>query len=112
MFEGVSSWCMGIAVEAPFPRLKSTSSSSSSSEKEQNKFKAADKDAVAKKTQTRKILRRIVADVLDLAQPATVVGWIQASPGSVGVAMLGSTYLTSLEIWERCGKEVAAAKKK
>ncbi|PSR79955.1 hypothetical protein BD289DRAFT_485290 [Coniella lustricola] len=45
--------------------------------------------------------RRCVADVLDLAVPGVVVGWVNVSSGTVGLLMAGSTYLTGLEIWER-----------
>ncbi|KAK0708294.1 hypothetical protein B0H67DRAFT_556811 [Lasiosphaeris hirsuta] len=50
--------------------------------------------------------RRLVADVLDLAAPGAVVGWVAAEPGTVGLLMLGSTWLTTVEVWERCGREV------
>ncbi|KAK3900892.1 peroxisomal biogenesis factor 11 [Staphylotrichum tortipilum] len=57
-----------------------------------------------------KVVRRMVADVLDLAIPGSVVGWVRLSPEMVGWCMLVSTILTGLEVWERCGREVAAAK--
>lgn len=63
-----------------------------------------------KREQARRVLRRLVADVLDLAVPGAVIGWVPASPGTVGVLMLGSTWLTALEVWERCGREIDAAK--
>jgi len=50
----------------------------------------------------RRVLRRLVADALDLAVPGAVVGWVPVSTGTVGVLMLGSTWLTGLEVWERC----------
>ncbi len=53
------------------------------------------------------ILRRIVADSLDLLVPASVLGWISAEPGTVSLAMFVSTALTAAEVWERCGAEVA-----
>jgi hypothetical protein len=43
------------------------------------------------------------------AVPGVVIGWIPMSPGAVGLLMLGSTYLTGKEVWERCGKELAVA---
>jgi hypothetical protein len=58
----------------------------------------------------RKVLRRLVADVMDLAVPGSVVGWVPLSPETVGLLMLGSTVLTGMEVWERCGRELAAAK--
>jgi hypothetical protein len=62
------------------------------------------------KTRSQGIVRRLLADTLDLALPGAVVGWIPASPGTVGVMMLGSTYLTGKGVWERCGRELAAAR--
>lgn len=58
----------------------------------------------------RKVLRRVVADVMDLAVPGSAVGWVPLSPGTVGVLMFGSTVLTGLEVWERCGRELAVGK--
>jgi hypothetical protein len=57
-----------------------------------------------------KVVRRLVADVMDLSVPGSVVGWIPLDPGTVGLLMLGSTVLTGMEVWERCGKDVAVAK--
>ncbi|KAK4103270.1 hypothetical protein N658DRAFT_494600 [Parathielavia hyrcaniae] len=57
-----------------------------------------------------RIWRRLVADMLDLSVPGSMVGWVSLSPGKVGLLMLGSTVLTGMEVWERCGREVAAAK--
>ncbi|KAK3381480.1 peroxisomal biogenesis factor 11 [Podospora didyma] len=74
---------------------------------EETKKKENGKDS-KRKTDTFRIVRRLVADVLDLAIPGSVVGWVPLSPGNVGLAMLGSTMLTGAEVWERCGKELAA----
>ncbi|KAH6842929.1 hypothetical protein B0I37DRAFT_436895 [Chaetomium sp. MPI-CAGE-AT-0009] len=57
-----------------------------------------------------KVVRRLVADVMDLAVPGSVVGWVPLEPRTVGLLMLGSTVLTGMEVWERCGMDVAAAK--
>lgn len=57
---------------------------------------------------SRALVRRLVADVLDLALPGSVVGYVKVDEGSVGLAMLGSTVLTGLEVWERCGREADA----
>jgi hypothetical protein len=58
----------------------------------------------------RRIVRRLVADVMDLGLPGSVVGWVPLSPETVGWLMLGTTVLTGMEVWERCGRELAAAK--
>ncbi|KAI0861267.1 hypothetical protein F4860DRAFT_476450 [Xylaria cubensis] len=55
--------------------------------------------------------RRVVSDALDITLPGSVVGWVPVSTGTVGVAMFVTTVLTSMDIWDRCGREVAASKK-
>lgn len=52
------------------------------------------------------LARRCVADVLDLAVPGSVVGWVRVEPGTVGLVMVVSTWLTGVEVWERCGREI------
>jgi hypothetical protein len=47
---------------------------------------------------------------MDLGLPGSVVGWVPLSPETVGWLMLGTTVLTGMEVWERCGRELAAAK--
>ncbi|AEO64200.1 uncharacterized protein THITE_2110084 [Thermothielavioides terrestris NRRL 8126] len=47
---------------------------------------------------------------MDLAVPGSVVGWVPLGPAVVALLMFGSTVLTGMEVWERCGREVAAAK--
>ncbi|KAK4180265.1 hypothetical protein QBC36DRAFT_297726 [Triangularia setosa] len=51
--------------------------------------------------------RRAVADILDMAVPGKAVGWVPFSTGVVSALMLGSTWLTGLEVWEKCGESVA-----
>lgn len=63
-----------------------------------------------RREQLRRIVRRIVADALDIAVPGAVVGWVPLEPGTVGLMMLGSTWLTGLEVWERCGGELELKK--
>ncbi|KAI0419497.1 peroxisomal biogenesis factor 11-domain-containing protein [Xylaria grammica] len=55
--------------------------------------------------------RRVVSDTLDITLPGSVVGWVPVSTGTVGLAMFVTTVLTSMDIWERCGREVASSKK-
>ncbi|KAI1826791.1 peroxisomal biogenesis factor 11 [Xylaria intraflava] len=50
--------------------------------------------------------RGVVANVLDITLPGTVVGWVPASSGVVGLAMFVTTLLTGFDVWERCGREV------
>ncbi|KAK3503674.1 hypothetical protein B0T13DRAFT_444989 [Neurospora crassa] len=51
-----------------------------------------------------RIKRRITADLLDLAQPGAVVGWFPDWPGMIGLMMVGSTWLTGVEVWEKCAR--------
>ena len=67
-------------------------------------------EAVKEKEIRRKIVRRMVADVMDLAVPGSVIGWVPFSAGTVSFLMFWSTILTGLEVWEKCGRELAAAK--
>lgn len=55
--------------------------------------------------------RRVVSDALDITLPGSVVGWVPAGPGTVGLAMFVTTVLTSVDIWERCGRELDGGKK-
>lgn len=54
------------------------------------------------RTRGYRIARRCVADLLDLAVPGVAVGWVRVAPGTVGACMVVSTWLTGLEVWERC----------
>ncbi|KAK1590091.1 uncharacterized protein LY79DRAFT_555858 [Colletotrichum navitas] len=58
--------------------------------------------------QVRSLGRKIVADSLDCLVPGAVLGWVNVQPGTVGVAMLITTFLTGRDIWERCGAAVEA----
>jgi hypothetical protein len=54
--------------------------------------------------------RAVVANALDTVLPGTVIGWIDAEPGTVGVAMFITSILTGMDVWERCGREVSEGK--
>lgn len=58
------------------------------------------------KTTGRGLMRRCVADLLDIVVPGSVVGWVNIQPGTVGVVMVVTTWLTAMGIWERCGQEI------
>ncbi|KAI2633418.1 peroxisomal biogenesis factor 11 [Xylaria nigripes] len=55
--------------------------------------------------------RGVVANALDVTLPGALVGWVPASSGTVGLAMFVTTVLTSMDVWERCGREVAGSAK-
>ncbi|KAK2014334.1 AoPex11B [Colletotrichum eremochloae] len=58
--------------------------------------------------QVRSLGRKVVADSLDCLIPGAILGWVNVQPGTVGVAMLITTFLTGRDIWERCGAAVEA----
>jgi hypothetical protein len=58
------------------------------------------------RAQSRRLTRKMVACVLDMALPGSVVGWIPASKSSVAIITLVTSVLTGADVWERCGKEV------
>lgn len=55
------------------------------------------------------LTRKLTANCLDLALPGSVVGWIPASSRTVALCMFATSILTGWDVWERCGREVAAA---
>lgn len=76
-------------------------------EKEQEKKQAAKVEEKVRTKQLHGLARNVVANSLDIILPGAVVGWIDASPGTVGIAMLVTTILTAMDAWERCGREVS-----
>ncbi|KAI0849690.1 peroxisomal biogenesis factor 11 [Daldinia vernicosa] len=60
-------------------------------------------------TKVYKLGRGATASILDIVLPGSVVGWIKADPGTVGIAMFATTILTSMDVWERCGREVVGS---
>ncbi|KAI1423116.1 hypothetical protein F5Y12DRAFT_555357 [Xylaria sp. FL1777] len=77
--------------------------------------KEAQVDQLAKRREIQSKIsglgRRVVSDALDITLPGSVVGWVPVSTGTVGLAMFVTTVLTSMDIWERCGREVASSRK-
>ncbi|KAI1504743.1 peroxisomal biogenesis factor 11 [Biscogniauxia marginata] len=55
-----------------------------------------------------KLGRGVIANALDITLPGSVVGWVRVDTGTVGVATFITTILTGMEVWERCGQEVAS----
>ncbi len=73
----------------------------------QNRGKSEGEKEQARRIQSYRVRRRLVADIVDLSVPGAVVGWIPVSPGTVGLLMLVSTWLTGLEVWDRCAPMAA-----
>lgn len=55
------------------------------------------------KAEKKKVMRKLIVSLLDLALPGSALGWFQMGKGEVGWAMLGTSLLTGAEVWERCG---------
>ncbi|KAJ0307798.1 hypothetical protein COL516b_003768 [Colletotrichum fioriniae] len=51
--------------------------------------------------------RKIFSDSLDCLIPGVILGWVNVQPGTVGIAMLITTVLSSRDIWDRCGTTVS-----
>ncbi|KAL8392605.1 hypothetical protein RB595_002702 [Gaeumannomyces hyphopodioides] len=68
-------------------------------EEEKAKAKAAQRANAAKR---RVCLRKMVADLLDIALPGSALGWVPLDALSVSSAMLLTSILTGLDFWERC----------
>jgi hypothetical protein len=83
-----------------------TEKSTGIDEKETAKIEEERARNALKSAQSRRLTRKMVACVLDLALPGSVVGWIPASKSSVAIIMLVTSVLTGVDVWERCGKEV------
>ncbi|KAK3319624.1 peroxisomal biogenesis factor 11 [Cercophora scortea] len=85
------------------------------SEKKGSRTAASVHVAQTEKQNRRQLVlgRKAVANALDILLPAVIVGWVDISPGVVGLAMFVTTILTGQEVWERCGgvEEAAAARK-
>ncbi|KAI0531830.1 peroxisomal biogenesis factor 11-domain-containing protein [Xylaria digitata] len=93
----------------------STTEGDGQDEKTSDEEEKQQSDQIARSQEVRsKIVylgRRVVSDTLDITIPGSIVGWVPVSTGTVGLAMFVTTVLTSIDIWERCGREVANSKK-
>jgi hypothetical protein len=57
-------------------------------------------------SQRSQLSRKLIANLLDMPLPGSIVGWIPASESTVGLLMLTTSLLTGYDVWERCGREV------
>lgn len=51
--------------------------------------------------------RRTLANAFDILLPGSTIGLIHLSSGTIGLAMFVTTVLTSVDVWDRCGAELA-----
>ena len=93
-----------IQVYAPeFMQGKAEGNSAATTGKE--KMEKMDKPAESRR-ELIGLARNVAANALDIILPGVGVGWIDVSPGIVGLAMFSTTILTGIDVWERCGREV------
>lgn len=62
----------------------------------------------AERVKMYKLGRGAAANAFDTAIPGVIVGWLDLSEAAVGQAMVVSTVLTGLAVWEKCGEQVGA----
>lgn len=75
--------------------------------KDEKRRVAEAKSQVSKTTsQQYQLSRKLMTCLLDLPLPGTIVGWIPASSGTLGLLMLTTSVLSGADVWERCGREV------
>lgn len=115
------------------PGASSSSSSTAAGEggKEKKKVGEAEFDVLQEQARLRKVLERrkkgrvlwqkevraklrrlgwsFAAQILDIVLPGSVLGWVDADYGAVGVVTFITTILTGKDVWERCGREAVAA---
>lgn len=53
-----------------------------------------------------KLVRGAVTNTADMVLPGVIIGWLDVSPGVVALVMCATTLSTSVDIWERCGREI------
>lgn len=69
---------------------------------------SADRQAHARETQVQiyKLGRGALACAFDITIPGALVGWLNLDEGTVGLAMVISTLLTGMAVWEKCGEKL------
>jgi len=55
----------------------------------------------------RLLMRKMLADTLDMIIPLASLEWYVAEPGVIGAVMLATTVLTGLDVWEKYGRQLA-----
>lgn len=67
-----------------------------------------DREAHARemRVQMYKLGRGALACAFDIAIPGAFVGWLKLDEGTVALAMVISTILTGMAVWEKCGEKL------
>lgn len=89
-------------VEVSLPRLKQHRAASDTIQTKSDSPRRTSSST----SNTTRLYMKLMADILDMVLPAVAVGWIRVDTGFVGLAMIGSTAITGLEIWEKCGEGI------
>jgi len=72
------------------------------SEEEKRKEKEQkDLQLIASKLERRKAIEALVVDLCNITNPGTATGWMPVTSGHMGMLMVVSTILTSIDIWAR-----------
>ncbi|CAM1505691.1 Fc.00g113280.m01.CDS01 [Cosmosporella sp. VM-42] len=58
-------------------------------------------------TQVTSLGKKMLSDTIDMILPTAGAGWINVHPGVVGIAMFTTTIITGLDVWHRCGRDLA-----
>jgi len=75
-------------------------------ENEKVKKKAIKAREARTTAKNRAVWRKLVADVLDLCLPGSTLGVFDLDSGWVGLAMMASTFVTSWDVWVKCGERI------
>lgn len=65
------------------------------------KKKRPEAQSVSKGPSASQLLRKLLADVIDLALPASFIGWVTVSDLNIGYGMLMSTILVWPDMWAK-----------
>jgi hypothetical protein len=106
MVEAQRFWLFALACGAmssflKMQRLRREAYKPKKTEKTEKTDKADKTVAAARTKQIYRHARGVAANSLDIVLPGVIVGWIDADPGTVGLAMLVTTLLTGMDAWER-----------
>ncbi|KAH8703132.1 peroxin PEX11-1 [Talaromyces proteolyticus] len=93
-FYAISLSLIGSTFSLFFPPSQSNSEADKTTKTENEK-----KPVVKQTPDLTPLVKKIIVDGCDILLPGSFLGWIQATPTQVGVAMIVSTLVTSKDIW-------------
>ena len=91
-------------------REKTSGSAAADDEKKmsENATQSNVEEANVRRRKFYRLGKTLVSNAIDIVIPGSIVGWLDVDPGTIGVAMFVTTILTTMDVWNRCGKEVLA----